>query len=70
MKNFITTGQVKRNSVKLPNELAIHKNLDQAKISVTDDLITFTLPRSETSLGEIWQYVHHKESWVAVTFIK
>jgi len=69
MKQFITTNQIKRNSIKLPNELSKNPNLDEAKITVTDDLITFQLPKTQTSLGEIWQYVHHKDSWVVVTLV-
>jgi hypothetical protein len=73
-KQFITTGLIKRNTIKLPNELAVNPMLPQAKVEVTDDVVTFTLPPKNTNpdniYAEIWQYVHRKEKWVNVTFTK
>ena len=73
MAKVITTNQITRTQVKLPNELAKHPNIDQAEVTINEDLITFKLPPAnphESTFADLWQYVHHKKVWVQMTFIK
>jgi hypothetical protein len=72
-KTYVTTSEIKRNTIKLPNELANHPNLKLAKIDVNEDVVTFTLlpaDKHEGGVFDVWQYIHYKKLWVQVTFIK
>jgi hypothetical protein len=71
--NYISTVQTKKNVIKLPAELANHPNLDDAVVTIKEDTIVFQLPPAkpqETLFADVWQYVHHKKTWVCVTFTK
>ena len=72
MANHVTTQEVKRNVIKLPHELAIHPNIDNAQVTINEDIITLKLPPAKPaeSVFDVWQYVHAKRVWVQVTFIK
>jgi len=71
--NYISSVKTKKNVVKLPVELANHPNLDDASVSIDEDTIVFKLSPAkphETLFADVWQYVHHKQTWVCMTFTK
>ena len=72
MAQYVNAAEVKRNVVKLPAELTRHPHIMDAKITINEDIITFQLPpaKPEENVMDVWQYVHDKKCWVAVTFAK
>lgn len=72
MAQYVNAVEVKRNVVKLPVELARHPQIDNAKITINEDIITFQLPpaKPEENVMDVWQYVHDKKCWVCVAFTK
>lgn len=73
MAKFINTNVTDRVSIKLPYDLATHPHINDAEVSVNEDVVTFKLPPAkphESMFADIWQYINSKQKWVCVTFTK
>jgi hypothetical protein len=71
--NVISTCRIRRNIIKLPQELQNHPHLKDADITIDVDTVTFKLlpaKPEENPTKDIWQYVSPKQLWVQVTFNK
>lgn len=73
-KQIITSIVVRENVIKLPKELVDNPALNEAEVSINEDVVTFKLPTNRVSgsdtVIEIWQYIHHNEMWAHTKFIR